>query len=55
MMRWVRAVHAVAPVLVLVGVVGASVAQAVALAEGAVQHYVVRVVLAQSAVGGGGG
>ncbi|BDE37696.1 hypothetical protein SLITK23_09410 [Streptomyces lividans] len=38
-------VHAVAPVLV--GVIGASVAQAVALAEGAVQEHVIRVVLAQ--------
>lgn len=32
---------------VLVGVIGASVAQAVALAEGAVQEHVIRVVLAQ--------
>lgn len=38
-------VHAVASVLV--GVIGASVAEAVALAVGAVQEHVVRVVLAQ--------
>lgn len=37
--------HAVAPVLV--GVIGACVAHAVALAEGAVQEHAVRVVLAQ--------
>jgi hypothetical protein len=39
--------HVRAVAAVLVGVIGAFVAQAVALTEGAVQEHVVRVVLAQ--------